>query len=195
MAECPKCNARLAEVGQFCSACGVGLFLVEAGASATPTRHAGSEPNKPGATARQAVTGRSFMYRPAPILIAIVLEALMCASLWTQQHDLALHSAGYYAGRDFGFWLSAFALVLNLLGSNVGRWLSVAFFSLIGGFWVAMVISGLITNVPVLTVLTSVVLALPFLALAYFLAFGKSTKAYFAGHRKGNFSTTSVGLK
>lgn len=127
--------------------------------------------------------------RPIPILLTMAHHVL--AIVYMAFHlRRAFPITPYSSGQLTAFVVVAFALVLLFVRPNLGRWVSFGLFAFLGVSLCLLASYYLLQSVPAYPY---VALSLPFLALAYALAFGKSTKAYIAQLRESRLSPSVAG--
>jgi hypothetical protein len=129
--------------------------------------------------------------RPIPILLTMTHHVLALAYMASQLRR-AFPITDYSSGQLFAFAFVALALVLLFVRPNLGRWVSFGVFAtggLVGCFFLFYF---LLQSVPGHLLLPMAAFNLVFLALAYALAFGKSTKTYIAQLREDRLSPTAA---
>ena len=121
--------------------------------------------------------------RPIPILATMAHHGLATIYILTRL-PRALPIDSYSSGQLFALAWLVVALVLLFVKPNAGRWVSFALFALVGLGCLGYSAYALSMGVPLQVGLPLYFITLIFLVLAYFLAFGRSTKEYLAALRK-----------
>lgn len=129
--------------------------------------------------------------RPVPILLTMTHHVLALGYMAFQLRR-PFPITAYSSGQLFAFVFVGLALMLLFVRPNLGRWVSVGLFTTAGATGCLLLLYFLLRSVPGHLLLPIAAFNLLFLALAYTLAFGTSTKTYIAQLREGRLSPSAA---